>query len=101
MFKNIGSSTASSLMPAYGLGNMVSNYLMEDKFYTPEINALKFLGESVTIPIDAYRHITAKDTKSREKYSERLMKKTFSLTSLDLEKVNGLTRACDEILRRF
>lgn len=101
IFKNIGSSTASSLMPAYGLGNMVSNYLMEDKFYTPEINALKFLGESVTIPIDAYRHLTAKDTKSREKYSERLMKKTFGLTSLDLEKVNGLTRACDEILRRF
>lgn len=101
MFKNIGSSTASSLMPAYGLGNMVSNYLMEDKFYTPEINALKFLGESVTIPIDAYKHLTAKDIKSREKYSESIMKKTFGLTSLDLEKVKGLTRACDEILRRF
>ena len=101
MFKNIGNSTASSLMPAYGLGNMVSNYMMEGKLYTPEINALKFLGESVSIPIDAYKHLTAKDTKSREKYSERLMKNTFGLTSLDLEKVNGLTRACDEILRRF
>lgn len=101
MFKNIGNSTASSLMPAYGLGNMVSNYMMEGKFYTPEINALKFLGESVSIPIDAYKHLTAKDIKSREKYSESLMKKTFGLTSLDLEKVKGLTRACDEILRRF
>lgn len=101
MFKNIGRSTASSLMPAYGLGNMVSNYMMEGKLYTPEINALKFLGESVSISIDAYKHLTAKDMKSREKYSERLMKNTFGLTSLDLEKVNGLTRACDEILRRF
>lgn len=101
MFKNIVNSTASSLMPAYGTGNLVSNYMMEDKIYTPEINALKFLGESVSIPIDAYKHLTAKDMKSREKYSERLMKKTFGLTSLDLEKVNGLTKACDEILRRF
>lgn len=101
MFKNIVNSTASSLMPAYGTGNLVSNYMMEGKLYTPEINALKFLGESVSIPIDAYKHLTAKDIKSREKYSESIMKKTFGLTSLDLEKVNGLTRACDEILRRF
>ena len=101
VLKNMSSSTASSVLPAYGLGNMLSTYMLEDKFYTPEINALKFLGESVTIPVDAYRYLTAEGKEGREKYSERLMKKTFGLTSLNLEKVQGLYRACDEILRRF
>ena len=101
MLKNISSSTASSVLPAYGLGNMLSTYMLEDKFYTPEINALKFLGESVTIPVDAYKYLTAESKEGREKYNERLMKKTFGLTSLNLEKMQGLYRACDEILRRF
>ena len=99
--KNMASSTASSLMPAYGLGNAMSNYMLEDKFYTPEINALKFLYESATIPLDAYKYLTAEDTKGRDKYSESLMKKIFGLTTLKLEKVEGFLRACDEILRRF
>ena len=99
--KNIVSSTASSIMPAYGLGNTMATYAITDKFYTPEINALKIPLQGVTIPVDVYKYLTADDEKTRDKYTERMMEKTFRAISLDLDKFYEIGRVGNEILRRF
>lgn len=86
IYENSISSSASSLVPAYGIGFRTAQYWNYGKYYAPEITALTRVTNLTTMPIDVYNYLKTGD----EKDYEKAFKKSFSLTPLNDESIEWL-----------
>jgi hypothetical protein len=86
IYENSISSSASSLVPAYGIGFRTAQYWNYGKYYAPEITALTRVTSLTTMPIDVYNYLKKGD----EKDYEKAFKKSFSLTPLSDESIEWL-----------
>jgi hypothetical protein len=93
IYENSISSSASSLVPAYGIGFRTAQYWNYGKYYAPEITALTRVTNLTTMPIDVYNYLKTGD----EKDYEKAFKKSFSLTPLSDE---WIERILEKLSRR-